>query len=84
MEFTEDYMMKLNNCNVTTVLEGEGEFLDFETNEIYKIHSIKLPFTSSGKHITVFSKEMLDVVENRDYFDGKILSFFCKKVEHWK
>lgn len=86
MGFAEDYMMKLNNCKSITVLEGDGEFLDFETNEIYRIHSIKLPFTSSGKHITVYSNEegMEDIVMDMSYLDGKILSFILNKVEHWK
>lgn len=83
MGFTVDYMMRLNNCNVTTVLKGDGEFLDYETNEIHKIHSINIPFTSSGKHIAVFSKDSIGVIENRDYFEGKILSFTCEKVKHW-
>ena len=85
MSFTEDYMMKLNNCEHTTVLGGIGEFLEYDTNEIYHIHNIKIPFTSNGKHITVFSKEkgMEDVIVDRSYFDGKILNFKCKKVDHW-
>ncbi|ALS22206.1 hypothetical protein [Paenibacillus naphthalenovorans] len=85
MGFTEDYMMKLNNCNVITVLIGSGEFLDYDTNEVYTIHNIKLPFTSNGKHISVYSQKagFEDVLENREYFDGKILNFTCTKVEHW-
>lgn len=83
MGFTEDYMMKLNNCNDITVLIGEGEFLEFDTNETYKIHSIKLPFNSSGKHITVFSKDNPGVVEDREYFDGKILNFQVTEIQYW-
>lgn len=82
--FTVDYMMKINDCNEVTILEGDGEFLDHESGDVYKIHSIKLPFNSSGKHITVHSKEDADVVEDRGYFDGKILSFECDKVYHWE
>lgn len=85
MGFSQDYMMKLNDYNVITVLEGQGEFLEHDTNEVYKIHSIKLPFTSSGKHITVFSNEegFEDTVMDMSYFDGKILSFGGNRVEHW-
>ncbi|WEG18589.1 hypothetical protein PQ478_08905 [Alkalihalophilus pseudofirmus] len=84
MSFAVDYMMKLNNCNSITVLEGDGEFLDHYSDEIYDIHTIKIPFSASGKHITVFSKEDEDIVEDRSYFDGKILSFNCTSVYHWK
>lgn len=83
MSFAQSYMMELNNCNHITVLEGYGEFLEYKTGEIYEIHNIKLPFNSSGKHITVFSKDDVDIVQNREYFDGKILSFTCTKVYHW-
>lgn len=85
MNFNEKYMNKLNQ-SITTVLEGDGEFLDYESGEVYKIHNIKLPFNSSGKHICVFSKEKgnEDVLENREYFDGKILNFKIIKIEYWE
>ena len=85
MGFVEEYMMKINCHRETTVLKGEGEFLDFESNETYKINAIMLPFTANGKHITVFSKEegLESFTEWRSFFDGKILSFTCKNVDHW-
>jgi hypothetical protein len=83
MGFTEDYMMKINNCSNITVLIGNGEFQEYNTNEIYKIHSIKLPFNSSGKHITVFCKDDPEIVEDREYFDGKILSFKVTEIQYW-
>lgn len=83
MGFTEEYMMKLNGNQLTTVLYGDGEFLDYDSNEIYNIYSIKLPFTANGKHITVYGKDDEDIIEDREYFNGKILSFKCNKVDHW-
>ncbi|WCF11672.1 hypothetical protein NDS46_30460 (plasmid) [Paenibacillus thiaminolyticus] len=73
----------------TTVLLGSGKFQCNENDgEIYEIHAIYLPTTPSGKHISVWAKDdegqqMNDVTEWRSYDDGKILSFECKKVEHW-
>lgn len=75
-------MNKLNNSS-TTVLYGDGKFLEYDTNLIYDIYSIKLPFTTNGKHITVFGMEDEDIIEDRECFEGKIISFRCHKVEHW-
>lgn len=84
MGFVEEYMMRLNDSKLlTTVLYGSGKFLEYNTNEIYDIYAIKLPFTTNGKHITVYGKDNEDIVEDREYFDGKILSFNCDKVDHW-
>ena len=66
-----------------TVLQGSGKWLDIN-GEVFDIYNIKLPMLADGKHITVHSKDMDDVVENRSYDDGKILEFICEKIEHWK
>jgi hypothetical protein len=75
--------MKQDMSNVITVLLGKGEFLDFETNEIYEIHSINIPFLANGKNIAVVSKDDPEVLEWREYEDGKIISFKGGEIEHW-
>ncbi len=65
-----------------TVLYGEGKWQDAD-GEIYDIYSITLPTLPNGKHVTVHSKDMEDVVENRSYDDGKILEFKSNKLEYW-
>lgn len=79
--------IKINGLNLKadyiTVLYGHGKWLDNYDGEVYEIDTIKLPTLPSGKHITIHSKDMEGVVENRSYDDGKILEFVCEKVEHW-
>jgi hypothetical protein len=65
-----------------TVLYGKGKWQDND-GEQYEIYSITLPTMPNGKHITVHSKDMDGVVENRSYDDGKILEFVCERIEHW-
>lgn len=85
MEIATKYMLEINNCSEITVLVGTGLFLEYETGEVYEVESIKLPFTASGKHITVFNKDdfLKDTVKDFSYLDGRILEFKSSGVRHW-
>lgn len=65
-----------------TVLYGNGKWQD-DDGEIYDIDNIKLPMLLDGKHLCIYSKECEDVLENRSYDDGMILSFQVEKIEYW-
>lgn len=84
MGYTEDYMSKLNNIGMTTTLIGKGVFLEYQSNSEYVLYAIHFPFKANGKHVEVYSKELgqEDVLEYREYFDGKILSFDVIDIKH--